>query len=114
MSRYDELRAQLERLATEVEEARVAESHDAIDTCKSLIAKFGLSPFDLGFVKTQILAPNKSAPHTFTPPKPKKVYPPKYQNPKDGATWNGMGKAPAWVDADGDRDSFLIREPKAA
>jgi DNA-binding protein H-NS len=112
MSRYDELRAQLERLATEVEEARVAESHDAIDTCKSLIAKFGLSPFDLGFVKTQILAPNKSAPPTFAVKKPKRTYAPKYRNPATGDTWSGLGKAPAWIE--GDRDAYLIKEAEAA
>lgn len=112
MSRYDELQAQLLKLQGELEEVRAVEAREATDTCKALISKFGLSPFDLGFVKTQIVKPSKSQPSSFPPKDAKRNYPPKYRNPENGATWSGIGKAPAWIN--GDRDAFLIRDAAQA
>jgi DNA-binding protein H-NS len=113
MSRYDDLRAQLASLQNELEEARAVETREAIETCKTLISKFTLSPFDLGFVKTQLL-PNskKKQASSFPANGAKKTYPPKYRNPANGETWSGRGHAPAWIE--GDRDAFLIREAVAA
>jgi DNA-binding protein H-NS len=34
--------------------------------------------------------------------------PPKYADPKTGATWSGRGKAPAWLSGAKDRTKFLI------
>ncbi|APA88380.1 H-NS histone family protein [Paraburkholderia sprentiae WSM5005] len=51
---------------------------------------------------------------------PKGAQPPKYLNPKTGATWSGRGPAPAWLAAVKDRSKFLIdgattaAAPKAA
>ncbi|SDR47704.1 H-NS family nucleoid-associated regulatory protein [Paraburkholderia tuberum] len=51
---------------------------------------------------------------------PKGAQPPKYLNPKTGATWSGRGPAPAWLAAVKDRSKFLIDDasmaaaPKAA
>lgn len=111
MSRYDELHAEIQRLQTELAEVRAIESREAADTCKTLIAKFGLSPFDLGFVKTQIVPAKKSQPSSFPPKEAKPKPSPKYQNPETGATWSGIGKAPAWIN--GDRDAYLIRAAAA-
>jgi DNA-binding protein H-NS len=40
--------------------------------------------------------------------KPKGKQPPKYQDPKTGATWSGRGPAPAWLASAKDRSRFLI------
>jgi DNA-binding protein H-NS len=51
---------------------------------------------------------------------PKGAQPPKYRDPKSGATWSGRGPAPAWLAAVKDRSKFLIdaatsaAAPKAA
>ncbi|KXU82718.1 nucleoid-structuring protein H-NS [Paraburkholderia monticola] len=50
---------------------------------------------------------------------PKGAQPPKYLDPKSGATWSGRGPAPAWLAAVKDRSKFLIEgatsaAPKAA
>jgi DNA-binding protein H-NS len=51
---------------------------------------------------------------------PKGAQPPKYLDPKTGATWSGRGPAPAWLAAVKDRSKFLIdgastaAAPKAA
>ncbi|NML34418.1 H-NS family nucleoid-associated regulatory protein [Paraburkholderia antibiotica] len=39
---------------------------------------------------------------------PKGAQPPKYINPKTGATWSGRGPAPAWLATVKDRSKFLI------
>ncbi|MFP3559554.1 H-NS family nucleoid-associated regulatory protein, partial [Paraburkholderia sp. SIMBA_049] len=39
---------------------------------------------------------------------PKGPQPPKYRDPKSGATWSGRGPAPAWLSSAKDRTKFLI------
>lgn len=111
MSRYSELKAQMERLAEEIEVARAEAQGEAILTCKQLIEEFGLTPFDLGFVKTQHLPPKKvkKSDKTFIAAKPKSTRPPKYVNPVTGQTWSGYGHTPRWIE--GNRDDYLIKTP---
>jgi DNA-binding protein H-NS len=45
---------------------------------------------------------------------PKGAQPPKYLDPKTGATWSGRGPAPAWLAAAKDRSKFLIEGATAA
>jgi DNA-binding protein H-NS len=45
---------------------------------------------------------------------PKGAQPPKYRDPKSGATWSGRGPAPAWLAAAKDRSRFLIDGAAAA
>lgn len=45
---------------------------------------------------------------------PKGAQPPKYLNPKTGATWSGRGPAPAWLATVKDRTRFLIDGASAA
>lgn len=45
---------------------------------------------------------------------PKGAQPPKYLDPKTGATWSGRGPAPAWLAAVKDRSKFLIESAAAA
>ncbi|WP_321929735.1 H-NS family nucleoid-associated regulatory protein [Paraburkholderia guartelaensis] len=40
--------------------------------------------------------------------------PPKYRDPKTGATWSGRGTAPAWLAGAKDRSKFLIEKAEAA
>lgn len=106
---YKELLKQAEALAQQAAEAKAAEARTAVETCKALIAEFELSPFDLGFVKTQIVPPAKpkKADNTFGVKKPKVTYPPKYVDPETGRTWSGRGNTPRWIV--GNRDDYLIK-----
>jgi DNA-binding protein H-NS len=45
---------------------------------------------------------------------PKGAQPPKYLNPKTGATWSGRGPAPAWLASVRDRTKFLIEGAAAS
>jgi DNA-binding protein H-NS len=45
---------------------------------------------------------------------PKGAQPPKYINPKTGATWSGRGPAPAWLATVRDRTKFLIDSAAAS
>ena len=45
---------------------------------------------------------------------PKGAQPPKYLDPKSGATWSGRGPAPAWLASVKDRSKFLIDGAKSA
>jgi DNA-binding protein H-NS len=109
---YKELLAQSEALLAQAMEAKAIEARAAIETCTALIAEFELTPFDLGFVKTQIVpaAKAKKDDKTFAVKKPKRAYPPKYVNPATGATWSGMGHTPKWIV--GNRDDYLIKNKR--
>jgi DNA-binding protein H-NS len=111
-SRYQELLAELANLQAEIEAERTVLVRDAIATCTALIAEFGLTPFDLGFVKThhaKTMAVKKSD-KTFKASEKRASNPPKYVNPEDGRTWSGNGRAPGWMV--GNRDDYLIGELK--
>lgn len=97
MSQYAELKAQIIKLQAQAEEARRAELANVIADIRAQIAEFGLSASDLGFAE---------APRRGRPPK-KAPLPPKYLDPKSGATWSGRGKPPKWI-AGKNRDRFLM------
>lgn len=105
---YKELLAQSEKLLAQAMEAKEIEAHAAIETCTALIAEFELTPFELGFVKTQLVPSKKpkKADATFSVKKPKTAIPPKYADPATGKTWSGRGHQPRWIV--GNRDDYLV------
>jgi DNA-binding protein H-NS len=62
--------------------------------------------------KSEAKAAVSGAKHTKG--QPKGAQPPKYLNPKTGATWSGRGPAPAWLATVKDRSKFLIDGATAA
>jgi DNA-binding protein H-NS len=99
MSQYSELKAQIAKLQAQADEARRQEVVNVIAEIKQRIAEFGLSAHDLGFAE---------AARRGRPPK-KAPLPPKYQDPKSGATWSGRGKPPKWI-AGKNRERFVIAQ----
>ncbi|MBB3255865.1 DNA-binding protein H-NS [Paraburkholderia bannensis] len=99
MSQYSELKAQIARLQAQADEARRNEIADVIAMIREKIAEYGLSAQDLGFAVTV-------AARRGRPPK-KAPLPPRYQDPKSGATWSGRGKPPKWI-AGKNRERYLI------
>jgi len=99
MSQYAELKAQIAKLQAQADDARRQEVVNVIAEIKQRIAEFGLSAHDLGFAE---------AARRGRPPK-KAPLPPKYQDPKSGATWSGRGKPPKWI-AGKNRERFVIAQ----
>lgn len=87
MSQYAELKAQIEKLQAQADEARRAELANVIAEIRQKITEFGLSASDLGFAESR---------RRGRPPK-KAPLPAKYQDPKTGTTWSGRGKPPRWI-----------------
>ncbi len=86
MSKYLELKAQIEALNAELEKTRVAELDAEIIDIKKRIIAFGILP-------SQLYSAEDLRSHR--PAGPKRVrHPPKYAF--DGATWSGFGEKPAW------------------
>jgi DNA-binding protein H-NS len=94
---YKTLKVELEKLQAETEAARVAEVKAVISELRTKAAEYGLTADDVfPTKKTKVSKATGSLP-------------PKYQDPKTGATWSGMGRAPAWIRDAKNRDKFLIQ-----
>jgi DNA-binding protein H-NS len=91
---YKELLAQRTALEQQIAAARESELSGALQTIRTLIETFGLTPADI-----------------FSPAGQKKrgaqTIAPKYRDPATGATWTGRGKPPAWI-KNQDRARFVI------
>jgi DNA-binding protein H-NS len=111
MSVFYELLAQKADLDRQIEEARLREFEAAAAQCRELIELFDLTPQDVGFVRTQVLAARKvkQAEKTFHPAKVRtSPLPALYRDPATGNTWTGRGPTPQWLK--GHKDDFLIRD----
>lgn len=82
MATYKDLLAQKVKLEEQLEAARQAELVTAVQQVRQIVQEYGLTAEDLGLTakakKRKIM-----------------VVPPKYMDPKTGATWSGRGRAPA-------------------
>src|SRR5471032_2073807 len=108
MSTLTSIRKQI--AALEAQAARIAkeEMDSAIGKIKSLMSNFGLTIEHLtesGPYKTGVPKP-KSAPKKAAAKKTASVA--KYADPKSGKTWSGVGRAPAWIANEKNRQAFLI------
>ncbi|EPX94475.1 DNA-binding protein [Ralstonia sp. AU12-08] len=79
----------------QIEAAHLAEKAAAIARAREIVEAYGLTAADIG-LKARA---GKSV-------QAKSIVPPKYRDPKTGATWSGRGRAPAWIGKN--RDRFLI------
>ena len=75
--------------------ARAKELEAVIQQVRQTVAEYGLTAEDLGLVPRRGRRAGAKSP-----------VPPKYRDPKTGATWSGRGRAPAWIGKN--RDKFLI------
>ncbi|RYO87440.1 hypothetical protein DL763_006310 [Monosporascus cannonballus] len=95
MATYKELIAQKAKLEEQIETARAKELEAVIQQVRQTVAEYGLTAEDLGLAQRRGRRAGAKAP-----------VPPKYRDPKTGATWSGRGRAPAWIGKN--RDKFLI------
>ena len=105
--KYQELLKQRDELDSKISEALRAESGDAIETVRRLIADYALTAKDCGF--SWIDKPKA----TVTQIKSRGPAPVKYRGP-EGETWSGRGRAPGWIrvveQIGGSRKDFLVTE----
>lgn len=91
VSKYLELKSQIEALTAQLEATREEELESQVADMKKRIAAFGIQPDQL-FSREQLYgAPMRS---TVKPPK-RNSRPPKYAY--NGHSWSGMGKEPRWL-----------------
>ncbi|WP_071769356.1 H-NS histone family protein [Burkholderia ubonensis] len=91
---YQQVKAELEKLQQEAEALRQQEAATVLAEVREKVAEYGLTEQDIFGRKRSALTP----------------VPPKYQDPKTGATWSGRGKPPAWIANARNRDRFLIQQ----
>ncbi|MGO4328046.1 H-NS histone family protein [Cupriavidus sp. 2TAF22] len=104
MATYKQLLAEKEKLEAQLVEVRATEVADVIEQIQTLMAQYELTAEDLAPKRRRGRPASSVAPAE----KIKVSLPPKYQDPKTGATWTGRGRAPAWLGKN--RDKFLIPE----
>lgn len=103
--KYHELLNQRNELDAQISEAKRAESVEAIDTVRRLIADYALTAKDCGF--------SDAKPKAMVTQSKRGPAPVKYRGP-NGETWSGRGRTPGWLTAiemDGwSRDTCLVTE----
>lgn len=82
MTRYRELKAQLDELNQQIDRLREREAHAALEQIRELVEFFDFSSADV-FGTTKQESPYVSRP--------------KYRDPDTGRTWSGRGPRPYWL-----------------
>lgn len=85
MSSYQEILNQIEALKQQAESVRKQEMAGAISQIREIMAKYGITPADLGM--TGRGAGRAKAAASVA----------KYRDPVSGKTWSGRGRRPSWV-----------------
>jgi DNA-binding protein H-NS len=102
-----EMIAARDELTRQIDELQAATRAEAVRTVAALIAEHDMTAHEVGLVRTRHIKPGRKGAPTFKQKAKRPPNPPKYRDPKTGATWTGNGKAPAWLNGQ-DRDEFLI------
>lgn len=105
MATYKELLAEKEALEARLNEMRSSEIAEVVEKIQKLMSDYELTVDDIAG-KRRRGRPAGSGRAAGT--KEKVSLPPKYMDPKTGATWSGRGRAPAWLGRN--RSKFLIAE----
>jgi len=107
MPTYDELQAQIDILQKQANEAKGQEKSKAIADMKKGIAKYSITPAELGFSAKPVTGGK--------PPTKKAIGEPIYQDPETRKTWSGRGTNPKWftnaIKAGKTKEDLLIDRP---
>ncbi|AQV96431.1 DNA-binding protein [Cupriavidus necator] len=107
MATYKQLIAEKEALEAKLVEVRATEIASVIVQIQTLMAEYELTADDIA-PKRRRGRPATAGKVSKPAAKAKSALPPKYLDPKTGATWSGRGRKPAWL---GKRpEKFLIAE----
>lgn len=106
MATYKQLMAEKEALEAQLAEVRATEIAGVIEKIQGLMAEYELTVDDIAAKRRRGRPAGDGKAKAAT--KAKSELPPKYLDPKTGATWSGRGRAPAWLGKN--RTRFLIPE----
>lgn len=97
-AKKEKLEAQLAAVTEELNGELARQKAQALDEIRQLMKDYGIEP-------KALVTPRAAR---KGPAKVRGPQPPKYRDPKTGATWNGYGRAPVWIADAKRRDRFLI------
>ncbi|CAG9196941.1 Histone family protein nucleoid-structuring protein H-NS [Paraburkholderia sabiae] len=114
MATLENIQARIKKLQTQAESLIAKRAQGALDQIRELMIRHGLTTEDIeqrakarrearlgikGSAKGKAVKPATAV---------KGKLPPKYRDPKTGATWSGHARPPAWIKDVKDRSKFLI------
>jgi DNA-binding protein H-NS len=111
MATLEAIQRKIERLRAQADEIAAKQMPAVIERIRGMMEKHGLTVADvaahLGEKRgVRAYAGNSKRAPVATQSKGK--LPPKYRDPKTGATWSGHARPPAWIKDVKDRSRYLI------
>jgi DNA-binding protein H-NS len=117
MATLEQIQTRLKRLQAQADAIIAKRAQGALDQIRELMIKHGLTTRD---IEARAKARRERARLGLANGKMKSAgaakgkLPPKYRDPKTGATWSGHARPPAWIKNVKDRSKFLIDGGSAA
>lgn len=112
MPTLETIHVKIKKLQAQAEAIAVREAAHALDRIRDIVEKHGLSITDieahLNGRKHRVKSVKGTGNKSVKPVGSKGKLPPKYRDPKTGATWSGRARPPAWIANVKDRSKFLI------
>jgi DNA-binding protein H-NS len=114
MTTLEQIQAKMKKLQSQAEALIAKQSSAVLSNIKTLMEKHGLTTADIdahaGDAQKRGRKPGVNAANgkVKAVAKTKSGLPPKYRDPKTGATWSGHARPPTWIKDVKDRTRFLI------
>jgi DNA-binding protein H-NS len=119
MATLEQIQTRMKKLQAQAEALLAKRAQAAVDQIRELMLKHGLTTKDIE-ARAKARREAKAAGRHLSngvaraAAKAKGKMPPKYRDPKTGATWSGHARPPAWIKNVKDRTRFLIDEAATA
>jgi DNA-binding protein H-NS len=113
MATLEQIQARMKKLQAQAETLLAKRAQAAVDQIRELMIKHGLTTADIE-ARAKARREAKAAGRRLSNGVAKAAagvkgkLPPKYRDPKTGATWSGHARPPAWIKDVKDRTRFLI------
>lgn len=119
MATLEQIQARMKKLQVQAEALIARRAQAALDQIRELMLKHGLTTEDIEAKAKARRERVKAASGRVVNGKIKAAatkgkLPPKYRDPKTGATWSGHARPPAWIKNVKDRSKFLLDAASAA
>jgi DNA-binding protein H-NS len=113
MATLEQIQKRMKKLQAQAEALLARQAQAAVDQIRDLMIRHGLTTADIE-ARAKARREAKAAGRRLSngvskhPVSAKGKMPPKYRDPKTGATWSGHARPPAWIKNVKDRTRFLI------
>jgi DNA-binding protein H-NS len=119
MATLEQIQTRMKKLQAQAEVMLAKRAQAAVDQIRAIMLKHGLTTEDIearAKKRREAKAAGRRLSNGTTKlvAKAKGKMPPKYRDPKTGATWSGHARPPAWIKNVKDRTRFLIDEAASA